>query len=365
MALNETFTQKKQTQHLARSDSLFLAAQLYPEVHEDVGSYGVYKRAEELRDLLSPAKLRALTIRLQRMGCSDKKHFIEMRDKNCDAWELMSFIAATPDHIDEGVPNRDAIYFGFLDRTKKLHQQRQKEKVMRVVGPAVMMAGVMVVGAYLTMEAVGLVSNVTHHADMIGMAADQTMMRWDNVMKPFADHILNAGVDDWIGRIVLVSGLVYMLNPRGSFVDLKSIAMTRETSLLNDAIGPGNKGVSIGLHAAIRAIPEHERILLSHLSPQHLRHFLLGDEKTRKRILTEHPPLLMHELTAILNTPASGLASKVWTCLSEMTSACLPEQWREAMNMQSPLVSAKERLERWRVKSRPEDLPKKQELRSM
>jgi hypothetical protein len=225
-----------------------------------------------------------------------------------------------------------------------------KESVLKVVVPLTLITVLSCVGAAAVLKGGALLAAGMDPS--FAQIMTSSAARLHDILSPAVSYLTECGLDDWIGRTIVLAGAVHFLRPSGSFNDLKSVAMEEETPLISEECGPTSLLNKVTLHSAIRAIPEHERGLLGHLPAPALRRFLLSNTRDRAAILKENPPLLVNELLAVINAPREGWRiSKAYAVLREISNACFPEKVRSHWDMNSPALSTNDRLARWEVKS--------------
>ena len=302
----------------------------------------------DLSSRLSPSQIGHLALRIQRLSQADTNHLNTMKKQGADPWQLLQFIAAPQDCPMDDTPGRDEVYANFQKRSAELSWQRKKARTLKLAVPAVLASVVACAGAALVLGGGAIATSLAGADPNLVQSFEHGAQYWQDKMKPIASYIFDCGLDDWIGRGVMFAFAMHFLRPNKSFEDLKKIAMEEETPLLAQALGPSSEANRIAIHRAIRAIPEHERVLLAHLSGVELRHFLLGQDTVRRDILKRNPPLMANDIQALLNTPQeSGKMVHAYRVLGQLSNALLPSALRERGWFGSSEQTLDARLERW------------------
>lgn len=310
----------------ARALTLWLQPELASHPNE------INRQSERWLARLGEENTRKLTMRLRRMADWELVRAEQMRDAKASPWMLLKFVGAQQDMVIDGPDCRDTIYTEVLQAGVERKRMRSREAFTKVAVPLAVVATV----ATLATAGIGYVAALA--APGLTPAADIASAGWENwktMFKPVLTKAANlVDFDAATGGVMFVLGAFWMWAHDSRITeDLRKRAGEHEVPNLEQAIGFLAKGPRI--QTAIRAIPPHQRILLSHLRSTDLRAFLLSTDAERIVMLRENrPPLIAHFKSILASRPRT--IGSILPTIRDLADVCLPKKWARAMHLPHP-----------------------------
>lgn len=301
--------------------------------------------AERWMARLGEDNVRKLALRMRRMAPWEQARAEKMRDVGASPWTLLKYLGANQNLVMGGPDCRDTIYSETLQYWNSKKQGRGRETILKVAIPV----AVVVTAATLVTAGVGYLAGLAGPAiNMDPSFAADLWSNWKTAFSPVLSRAKDLLFDFDIGSAAMMfaMGAFWMWAHDSRVVqDLKVIAAQPEVPPLEFAIGFEAK--SHRIQAAIRGIPESQRILLAHLSSTDLRAFLLGTDDDRIHMLRENRPPLINQFKAILADHPRTLAGLA-PAIRDLADVCLPKRWARAIGARHPGEIDHQMVDGWR-----------------
>ena len=303
---------------------------------------------------LGEENVRRLATRMRRMAPWEQARAEKMRDAGASPWMLLKYLGANQDLVMGGPDCRDTIYAETIQYWNAKKQGKGRESILKVAIP------VAVVATAATLLAAGAGYVATAAAPLVGL--DPALVgsfwnQWDAVFKPVLSSAksLVTNFDVVSAGFMFAVGAFWMWAHDSRVTqDLKVLAAQPEVPCLD--LGIGFQSKSHRIQSAIRGIPEHQRVLLAHLSSTDLRAFLLGTNEDRIHLLRENRPPLINQFKSIL-APHPRTLSGLLPTIRDLADVCLPKRWARAVGARHPGEIDQKMMEGWRNRTPDPLLP--------
>lgn len=334
--------QEKYTRTSARMLAKWLDPSLEGQAHDDA--------ADRWLDRLGESSLCKLAYRVRRMAEWELARAEQMRDAGASAWILLKFVGAEQDMTLDGPACRDTIYADTLSRSAQRKRRAGRERLVRLAVP------VAVVSIVATAVTAGVGYMAAAAAPLAGIDPSSAAAAWQHWQEWFSP-VLQKAADLARGSDALMTVGAFAMGAFWMWAhdcritsDLRAKTAEREVPSLETAIGFEAKGHRI--QPAIRAIPEHQRVLVAHLTSTDLRAFLLGTDEERIHMLRENRPPLLAEISSVLASRPRSLGAVLPT-LRDLADICLPKRWARAIGAHHPGEIDADFMAQWRRERGP------------